>query len=480
MPSPEPLHGPVPETSRINAIDVVRGFALLGIFMVNAQFFAEPIGTYLRHAPPVDASAADAAAFYLVKALGEGKFYPLFSLLFGMGLALQWRRAKAVGRALWATGLRRLLVLGLLGLTHGLLLWYGDILFIYSTAGVLLLLLIAARPRTLVLVGSGLMAIAVVLSAGMGALAVLSTPPVSSDALEAVEVNPETTPQPTPPADDALPHDHSQPQSPNDVETSEPHSAPPVSPFDRALRILQDPQAMQGVGGPTATQTWMEAETEAYQNGPYLQTLLFRIFSFAFYMIYAVLGFWWHVAAMFCFGAAMLKAGIFDPRNAHWLRRMGIFGLTIGVPIGLLYALMPMFAPEKIFWMFGGALVMIGGPILSLGYLGAIATLVSSGRLRKLTSAIACVGRMALTNYLMQTIIATAIFYYWGLGLFGKTTPIERVAIILAVYAAQIPVSVLWLRAFRFGPMEWVWRSLTYLHPQPLMRRSSYAATTTE
>jgi uncharacterized protein len=77
---------------------------------------------------------------------------------------------------------------------------------------------------------------------------------------------------------------------------------------------------------------------------------------------------------------------------------------------------------------------------------------------------------MALTNYLMQSVIATTIFYYYGLGLFGQTTEVQRIGIVFAVYLLQLLLSVLWLRVFRFGPMEWLWRSLTYLRPQPLLR----------
>ncbi|MEX2219113.1 MAG: hypothetical protein WD749_10180, partial [Phycisphaerales bacterium] len=142
---------PVAEGERIGAIDTTRGFALLGILVVNMQYFGEPFGTAIDHVPPRGGTTLDVGAFYIEKVLCEGKFYPLFSLLFGVGLAVQWSRAAARGRGFLAPGFRRLGALAVMGMAHGLLLWYGDILFVYATAGVWLLLMVWARARTLVL-----------------------------------------------------------------------------------------------------------------------------------------------------------------------------------------------------------------------------------------------------------------------------------------------------------------------------------------
>jgi uncharacterized protein len=161
---------PVAASARVHAIDAVRGFALLGIFLVNIQTFGEAFGEFVRPTLREGMPAGDVAAFYFVKIFCEGKFYPLFSMLFGMGLMLQWQRAQGAGRRFLGTGLRRLLVLGIIGLCHAFLLWYGDILFMYSTAGVVLLLLTRARVRTLVTVAASLLFVATVLSMGWAAL----------------------------------------------------------------------------------------------------------------------------------------------------------------------------------------------------------------------------------------------------------------------------------------------------------------------
>lgn len=463
--------GPVPITRRINAIDAVRGFALIGILMVNMQFFSEPFGDYLRQAPPPGSSTADLVAFYGVKTFAEGKFYPLFSMLFGIGLALQWRRAEESGRKFLGTGLRRLAALGVLGLMHGFLIWYGDILFLYSTAGFVLLLLLVnrAKAKTLAFVGAGLMGVALLMTLEYGAIGALTLPqqPAETNATPAPELQGGEPSPETPLAESPV-------EDPQDAaESNEPvASESDMTPMDRAIALLLDRKQWRGVGLPLSTLVWMEAEEEAYRDGPYRQALFFRASSYVFYLIFCMFGFWWHVAAMFCFGAAMLKAGLFEPRHAHWMRRLAVIGLAVGVPLNVLYAMMPTIAPTWAFLAFGQSILMIGGPILSLACLGAISWLIQSGKLALVTDTLSKVGRMALTNYLLQSTIATGVFYHWGLGLFGQTMPAQRVGIVLAIYAVNIIVSLLWLRVFRFGPMEWLWRTMTYMRPQPLRYRA--------
>ncbi len=480
IPAPPSSLAPVSESSRIDAIDAVRGFALLGIFLVNVGMHGDVFGPYLDPSPPKGLATPDLVAHYFTKAFCEGKFYPLFSLLFGVGLALQWKRAVAAGRSLLGTGSRRLLILMLIGLMHALLIWYGDILFIYSTTGLLLLLLINCRAKTLAITGACMMAVCAVLGLGFGTLGALqeashSGTPTAEIAAEGAA---QTPPGPAEAADeDAEPDtpDESNDAAQPEAEAGEHELSQPLTPIDRALAVFRDPAQMQGVGGPLTAPAWIEAEREAYRDGPFVQALFFRAVTFGSFMVFSVFGFWWNVAAMFLFGAAMLKAGLFEERNTHWHRRLAALGLLVGVPAGLLFAFMPLVAPAWAYMLAANILVMVGGPILSLGYLGAMTLLVRSGRARAVTGALAKVGRMALTNYLLQSIIATGIFYWWGLGLFGETTKTERVGIVLGLYTAQVAFSIAWLRFFRFGPMEWVWRSLTYLRPQPMLRRAGAA-----
>ena len=108
---------------------------------------------------------------------------------------------------------------------------------------------------------------------------------------------------------------------------------------------------------------------------------------------------------------------------------------------------------------------------MCLGLVGAAGLIVTAGVMRRAVSAVSAVGRLALSNYLLQTVVTTFLMYWWGLGWFGDLTRPWQFALVLAIYGLQIPLSVLWLRVFTIGPMEWIWRSLTYLKPQPMRRR---------
>lgn len=422
---------PTPPATRIHAIDAVRGLALLGIFTVNIQSFAEPFGRFILPHPGPNESALDAAGFYVVKAFCESKFYPLFSMLFGMGMALQWQRAREAGRPFFGTGVRRQLVLLAIGLSHAVLLWYGDVLFLYSIAGMILLPLLRAGPRTLLMVGGAVLMVTVVLTTGLGVLMALSPQPGDS------------TPTEFPRYDD---------------------------PFGAFLKGFEGKEMEQGPSSPL----WLGTETQAYREGPYDQVLKFRLVSWAMMLVFSSLSFGWHLLSMFCFGAALLKLGIFSPEGARLRRRLLLIGLLIGLPLSVFAVALP--ALGKPGMIAAGPLTILAGPLLSLAYLTGIAILAERGRALWLTRSLSNVGRLALTNYLLQSIIATTIFYYYGFGLFGQTTRSERLVFVLAVFLAQVGFSAAWLRLFSFGPAEWLWRSATYLRLQPFRRAAETSA----
>jgi uncharacterized protein len=423
----QPLTPIVPHT-RIHAIDAVRGFALLGIFLVNIQSFGQPFGEFILPAPGPHESWLDGVAFFTVKALCEGKFYPLFSMLFGMGVVLQWRRARQAGRTFLGAGVRRMLALLAFGLLHALLVWYGDVLFMYALVGLGLMLLVGARVRILLTVGGILLGLAIVLSIGLGILMHSSDP--SSPAATAPH-------EPVPHYD---------------------------NPFKQWGDSFEEGEMKQGPSSPL----WVQTESQAYRNGPYAQVFLFRGVTWLFMLIIELCGFGWHVAAMFCLGAALMKTGIFQPERRHLRRRLFRIGLLVGLPLCVAGALLPLAGAAG--EIMAAPITMIGGPLLSMAYLSGISLIVESGRAEFLSRALANVGRLALTNYLMQSLIATTVFYFYGLALFGQLSRIERVGMVAGVYLVQVAFSALWLQFFAYGPMEWVWRSLTYLRVQPMRR----------
>ena len=171
--------GPVKERNRIGALDVVRGFALLGILFVNMRFFAMPLGLYEQWLPAEDATTLDVLAHWFIKIFCESKFYPLYAMLFGMGLVLQRTSALKRGRAFVPLYLRRLAVLFAIGLVHAILLWYGDILVVYSVAGLTLLCFARATARSLITVGVVLIGLTTVVIA---LVALVIPPTVPADA----------------------------------------------------------------------------------------------------------------------------------------------------------------------------------------------------------------------------------------------------------------------------------------------------------
>ena len=127
------------------------------------------------------------------------------------------------------------------------------------------------------------------------------------------------------------------------------------------------------------------------------------------------------------------------------------------------------FEPINMWWNF--ATYDAGRLTMALAHIGLIILIFQAGWLRWLTSRLAAVGQMALTNYLMQSLICTTLFYGYGFGLYGKLERYQLYFVVLGVWFLQLLLSPIWLRYFRFGPMEWLWRSLTYSKWQPMRVR---------
>ncbi len=438
---PETLTDAVSDPERIASIDVARGLAILGILLVNIQFFAHPFGTFLKMEPPAGAGTLDLVAHYFTAIFCSGKFYPLFSLLFGVGFAIQFDRARRAGRRFGPIYLRRLAVLAVFGLIHGFLLWYGDILFLYSVAGLILFGTLMVFPRmsgrALIGTGIGVVLFSIVLALGFNLL-VMGASAGQGPAKATSE----------------------------DVAYAQAEAAAAASPMRRLFQGFEN-QEIEAPFDPL----WMALEQRAYREGPYLEALVFRAMTYAMGMVFMMLGFAWHVLGMFFVGAGLMRIGFFSPDWARWHRRLLLIGLLAGLPLSTTAAAVPAASDSSILVLVGASLNMLGGPMMSLAYLCGIILLVTAGRAAVVTGLLANVGRMALTCYLLSTVTATFIMYHWGLARFGTMGGAQLVLIVVAIYAGLVILANLWLRFFQFGPMEWLWRMLTYLRPQPLARR---------
>jgi uncharacterized protein len=405
--------GPVAAGERIATLDVLRGFALLGILLVNMEFFSQPVYTQAFNAG-IFTGPLDRAAAWLVAWLAEGKFYSLFSFLFGYGLTIQMGRAAARGASFGPLYLRRLFVLLLIGLAHAFLIWVGDILVLYATVGVLLLLFVGRRPKTILIWAAILLLVPALFSlASAGLLAVARLMP---------EVAAE---------------------------------------IDRGV-------AMTEAGYREAA----ARATGVYREGGFAAITAQRARDLRFlygFSIFVVPG----ILAMFLLGLYAGKRELFQRVAEHlpfWRRVLG-WGLGFGLVANLAYATLSESAGRATASpavLVGTALQVLGAPALCLGYVAALTLLLRRAAWRARLAPLAAVGRLALSNYLLQSLVCTTIFYGYGLGLFGRVGPAPGLLLAVAIYLLQLPLSVWWLRRFRFGPAEWLWRSLTYGRRQPL------------
>ncbi len=407
---------PVTGTERIESIDVIRGIALLGILVVNSLYFSMPMMVGMN--PPgfgseeAVTSPLEWTAWWIVMVLFQFKFISLFSMLFGVGAAIQFDRARAAGRSFGGFFSKRMVILLGFGILHALLFWYGDILTIYAVLGFGLLILCRLKIAPLVILGIVFLFFSAVLSVGMFALEMLS------------------------------------PEFP-EMEGELP---------DTWFGVLN--AAQWNPGNPI----WIQGETRAYAEGPYLDLFAFRAISWLMALISIVFTFGWHVLAMFCFGVALLRARFFGDGG----RRLRQVAITVALPIGLLMEVGATFLKSSALegWPLGKGLAIVlnefGSVILALGYAGVIVWLVRSGVLSWFARIAACTGRMALSVYLLETIIMTSVFYHYGLGFFGQVDRIWLIVMSLCTWAALAVFSTLWLANYRQGPMEWLWRRLAY------------------
>jgi len=399
-----------PTRRRLEHLDVLRGFALLGILLVNFEWFTRPLQAVMLGEDP-NLAGLDLFVAQAVAALAEGKFYPLFSMLFGAGFALMLERAGARGAPFWGLYLRRLIVLLVFGLAHVLLVWSGDILLVYSLSAFLMILLFRNTPARRLWKWAIFFWALPMLLMWLGAVSI-----------EAARVDPEIR---------------------ADVMAEfEDDRAEAKATVDRAAQIHAEGSFAENVA----------------QRGRDLRFLL----AIAPFWIPPFIGF-------FLLGRWMIATGklVRPDENEQWLRRWRAVGLGAGLPIAAAAVWLmhgeDMMIPS-IRLAAGMTLMTLASVFVPLGYLSAVT--LGWQRLGFLAPA----GRMALTNYLLQSLFWTWVFFGYGFGFWGEVSRAAHIPLALAFFALQILLSRWWLDRFRFGPAEWLWRSLTYWQRQPMRR----------
>ena len=400
--------GPVAAPDRIVSLDVLRGVALLGILLMNIQSFAMPSDAYLNPTAYGDLTGANRWVWIVVHLLADQKFISIFSMLFGAGILLI---AERVGPER-ATRIhyRRMVVLLVFGLIHAHVLWSGDVLYTYAICGMFVYLARRLTPKQLIVTGLALHAVSSVIFIGYAIL--LRDAP--AEVITQV--------------------------------TNDNWLAPPAEMAREIAAYRGGWGAQQTFRGPDATG---------------METFIFLI-DFA-----------WKTSGLMLVGMALYKLDVLSARlSDSFYRRMMVLGFGVGLPV-IAYGVWRDFATGwgVVYSLFiGYQFNYWGSALVALGWTGLVMLVVRSGGLPRVQRRLAAVGRTAFSNYILQTLFGTAIFYGTGLGMFGRVDRVGQLLIVFAIWAVQLTIAPVWLRHFEFGPLEWLWRSLTYGKAQPMRR----------
>ena len=342
--------------------------------------------------------SADVLTQAVIFALIQGKFISIFSFLFGMGFAIQMSRAEARGVRFLSFYPRRLLALALFGLIHGILIWAGDVLLTYALSGAILLLFRKRQQKTLLWWAGSLFALPIVGGAVFLGLY-----------------------------------------------------------FSRFHRSWMDPKR------PDMQKLY--AVINIYAHGTVRQILMQNWVEWKHEL--RTQGFAIYATALFLLGMWVWRAGIVQRLEEYRpvLRRVCAWCVPVGLIISIYVTTVKTITPPGTVSLWGWlarTLWLPGSHILAAGYVSGLALIFLHEDWRRWLLPFAAVGRTALTNYLLQSVVCTLFFYHYTTGLFGRIGPAVGLIPTFVLFAAQVWVSNWWLKQFRFGPMEWLWRGMTY------------------
>lgn len=391
-----PIHGaiqPVAVTDRIHAVDILRGIALFGVLAVNLveEFRISLFQQFLPVQPyvlPIDRAIGHFISMFL-----EMKAFALFSILFGVGLAIQFERLARSGSRLRLL-VRRLVVLLVIGLIHLLLIWNGDILTEYALAGFVALPFLWMSARSAAFAAIGLLVLYVV----MPALSLpISWPSIAWLQHHVVEAN----------------------------------------------RVY-------------ATGTYGKIVRFSWDELPYILSLHEYVFP--------------RTLGLFLVGMLAWRSGVLGDPHRHRGLLLAVMscGLIVGTLMGAPGSLLAI-TPWAMTPVARSCFANASGIFMGLGYGAAVIALVEFTAAKRVLRVFAPLGRMAFTNYLLQSMIFTWVFFGYGLGYFGRLDVAEALGLGIIVYMCQIALSFVWLHRYRFGPIEWLWRTLMYGVRQPMI-----------
>ncbi|RZJ18490.1 MAG: DUF418 domain-containing protein [Brevundimonas sp.] len=400
---------PVRARDRIATLDVLRGLAVLGILAVNAAAYGLPFGLQMAPDQTPFTMTGDNALAHWVV---EVFFRQKFLTLFSMlfGVSIFLVGGERADEARGRLLRRRLFWLAVIAIIHGLALWYGDVLLLYAWAGLFVMLMRSMKASTLIAVGLGVTLLLATMQGAMGWLAAAG------------------------PEEFVRQYQANQPKLPEGAIAA----------------IIADYQS-----------GWAGAMSRNFNTWLMLQGMSLLAFVFS-------------TVPLMMLGLGLFKSGFLSGRAPMWL--YGVL-IVLGGAVLALHGVLQwreIAAGPGVEATGGLAALVAAYPIfITLGYASAIIVLVTRGA-GWLKAILAPVGQMAFTNYLAQTIIMTSIFYMpWGPRLYGQLDYVQLWGVVAAVWAIQLIWSRLWLSRFAMGPLEWVWRCLTYGRQVPLRRAAA-------
>jgi uncharacterized protein len=392
---------------RIESLDVIRGFALLGILIMNIQSFSMPSAAYFNPSAFGDLQGTNFYTWLVSHLLADMKMMNIFSMLFGAGLLVFCGRAEQKGQSAAGLHYRRNFWLLIFGLVHAHLIWFGDILYPYAMCAFIAFWFRHFSALKLMLTGLLFLAI------GSGYFLLIGI----------------------------------------------------FMPYFPAEAIAEISNAWQ----PDAAR--LSKEINAYQGG-LIEQFLFRhkeatmMQTQAFFSVFI-----WRIMGMMCLGMALFKWDILSAaKDAYFYRKLASVCLISGVAIvgyGAYQNIQHEFALSFSFFL-GSQFNYWGSILVSVGYIALLCLWVQSSKLEWLKIALGKVGKMAFSHYIFHSLAFTYIFYGHGLGLFAEVDRATTLWMVVAMWIFQLGVSSWWLQHFKYGPLEWLWRSLTYKRFQPM------------
>ncbi len=405
---------PVTASDRHDVIDFLRGLAVLGILVMNIQSFAMPFALYFNPTALGPPAPLEFTIWMTGHLFFDQKFMTIFSILFGAGVLLMTTRAEERGgRAAWLH-YRRMFWLLVFGLVHAYLIWYGDILVLYAVCGSIVFLFRRWRPLPLTIAGVIMLAVSPMLMR-LGFASIESAPP---------EVRQEI-------------FDFWSPSS---------------------TMVQQEIAAFQG--------NWLQQQPKR------------AAFAWDFHSFEILMWGIWRAGGLMLIGMALLKGRVLTAeRQRDFYPRLFVAGWLLGLPIIVLGVVRMSEANWEAMYSFliGFSFNYWGSVLVSLGWIGLFVSLWITHALGGLAARLVAVGRTAFSCYILTSLVCTFIFYGHGLGLFGRVRRPGQILVTVMVWTILLIVAPLWLDRFRFGPLEWLWRTLTYGERQP-MRRSAVSA----